>query len=317
MVYGLIVAVRRWMYRAGLRSSVRLPVPVLVVGNLTVGGSGKTPLVLWIVHLLRGTGMSPGIVLRGYGSKASGSRCVVSGSAPARVGDEAVLLSQRSGCPVWVGIDRVAAARALLDANPRCDVLVCDDGLQHYRLARDFEIAVEDERGHGNGWLLPAGPLREPAGRRVDVTIVNAAENVPLPVRYGVILRMQLVPARLYRIGSNGAADEVISPDSLRGRRLHAIAGIGSPQRFFATLRALGLDASSHAFPDHHPFSAADLEFPDCDAVLMTEKDAVKCRSLDRRDMIALSVDAVPDSALEKLVLKAAAAGSTVSAKFP
>jgi len=213
----------------------------------------------------------------------------------AQVGDEPLLLAERSGCPVWIGADRAAAARALLAAYPRCDVILCDDGLQHYRLQRDFEIAVEDERGFGNGLLLPAGPLREPAGRRVDATVVNGAE--PKPGAF----RMRLAPAGLYRVGGHGAP---LAQSELSGKRLHAVAGIGNPERFFDGLSRMGLEFSAHPFPDHHAFRAEDLEFADCDFVLMTEKDAVKCRHFGRRDLIAVRVEAELDSALAELILE-------------
>jgi tetraacyldisaccharide 4'-kinase len=318
-LFGLVALARRWLYLQGLLQSVRLPVPVLVVGNLTAGGTGKTPLVIWIARLLRDAGMSPGIVLRGYSRTGAVERRqplpVGPDSDPAQAGDEAVLLAERTRCPVWVHSDRVAAARALLDANPACDVLICDDGLQHYRIARDFEIAVEDERGHGNGRLLPAGPLRESPRRGVDVTVVNAPHDAPLPRRQGPVLRMQLVPARLVPVG--GSRSENVGSETLRGKRLHAVAGIGNPQRFFATLRDLGLEPVTHAFPDHHPFSSSDLVFPDCDYILMTEKDAVKCRAMGRGNLIALGVDARPDPELARLIMKAIAGGSHDPAQFP
>jgi tetraacyldisaccharide 4'-kinase len=220
-----------------------------------------------------------------------------------------LLLAERSGCPVWIGTDRAAAARALLAANPQCDVILCDDGLQHYGLARDFEIAVQDERGLGNGLLLPAGPLREPAdrpvdafvvngepaGRRVDATAVNGGES-----RTGAF-RMRLKPVGLYRVDKPGSS---ILQSELSGKKLHAVAGIGNPERFFTELAGRGLRFTAHRFPDHHPFRPQDLEFADCDLVLMTEKDAVKCRRFGRRDLIAVRVDADPDPALADLILE-------------
>ena len=183
LIFRAIAAARRGAYRAALLKTERLPVPVIIVGNITVGGTGKTPLVLWLVTLLARHGMRPAIVSRGYGGDLASPRPVTAASDPARVGDEPVLLAQRSGCPVWVGADRVAAARALLAAHPACDVIVSDDGLQHYRLARDVELAVVDgARGLGNGLMLPAGPLREPAARlrEVDAVVINGtAREVP------------------------------------------------------------------------------------------------------------------------------------------
>ncbi|MBM3345412.1 MAG: tetraacyldisaccharide 4'-kinase [Betaproteobacteria bacterium] len=315
-LFALIVAIRRRCYRTGLLRTLRLPVPVLVVGNLTVGGTGKTPLVLWIAKTLQRAGRSPGIVLRGYapgaGNAGMSARRVDPFSDPRISGDEAVLLAERSACPVWVGGDRVAAALALLAAHPGCDVIICDDGLQHYRLGRDFEIAVEDERGHGNGRLLPAGPLREPADRRVDVTLVNAADSLPLPRRNGPVLRMKAHVGDWRRVEATGVESVSVGIDELIGKRLHAVAGIGNPARFFATLKGLGLDAITHPLPDHHGFTEADLDFADCDAVLMTEKDAVKCRALAggrlKGRLIALRIDADPDPALAEMILTAMSA---------
>jgi tetraacyldisaccharide 4'-kinase len=287
--FGAAVIARRFAFRAGWLRAEHLPVPVVVVGNLVAGGTGKTPLVLWLVDALRARGFRPGIVSRGY----RGANAVPQEVAPAgvaeRFGDEPVLLAGRSDVPVWIGRDRAAAGQRLLAAHPECDVLVCDDGLQHYRLARDFEIAVEDERGSGNGLLLPAGPLREPASRPVDAVVLNGA----LP-RAGTFA-MRLEPAGLRRVADPGP---VVPVDSLRGKRLHAVAGIGNPRRFFATLEGLGLVFTPHAFPDHHAFAARDLDYPDCDAVLMTEKDAVKCRRFARADLFALRVEARVDDRL-------------------
>ena len=295
LVFRLLVALRRLLFRAGALPSVRLHVPVIVVGNLTVGGTGKTPLILALAEALRRKGLHPGILSRGYGGTDAGPRAVSAGEDATQVGDEPLVLAERSGCPVWIGADRAAAARALLAAHARCDVILCDDGLQHYRLQRDFEIAVEDERGFGNGLLLPAGPLREPPGRRVDATVVNGAE--PRPGAF----RMRLTPAGLYRVDAHAAP---LMQSELSGKKLHAVAGIGNPERFFAGLSRMGLAFSAHPFPDHHAFRAADLEFADCDFVLMTEKDAVKCRDFGRRDLIAVRVGAEFDPSLTELILE-------------
>jgi tetraacyldisaccharide 4'-kinase len=295
LVFGLIVRVRRLAYRAGWFRAERLRVPVVVVGNLTVGGAGKTPLVLWLERELRRRGFRPGIVSRGYGGAGATPSAVPRGGDPALFGDEPVLLAERAACPVWIGADRAAAARALLAAHPDCDVIVLDDGLQHYRLARDVEIAVEDERGHGNGLLLPAGPLREPASRAVDATVINGA-----PARPGTFA-MRLVPAGLHALD---ATRRRIDPGELVGKRVHAVAGIGNPARFFATLAQTGIVAETHAFPDHHPFAAADLAFADADLVVMTEKDAVKCERLGVGSLAALRVDAEVDPKLAEVVAR-------------
>ncbi len=299
--FGIVVFIRRTLYRYGILKSVRLNVPVIVVGNLTVGGTGKTPLVLWVVEMLRAAGKQPGIVLRGYGGHGGDALEAVSGSDEVRlVGDEAMLLADRAQCPVWTGRNRAVAAQALLAAYPHCDVIVCDDGLQHYRLARDLEIAVEDERGHGNGLMLPAGPMREPASRRVDATVVNS--NGPVSrTRRSKVFHMKLSASGFQRVDGHGGTFEVIE---FAGKRLHAVAGIGNPQRFFELLRSMGLNVTPHAFPDHHTFTSTELEFNDCDAVLMTEKDAVKCRAFARQDMYALRVVAEPDPAFADVILK-------------
>lgn len=256
----------------------RLAVPVVVVGNVTVGGTGKTPLVLWLAERLHLAGHRPGIISRGYGGHAVGPRAVDPESDPAEVGDEPLLLARRSGCPMWVGRDRVAAGRALLAAHPECGILISDDGLQHYRLARDVEIVVMDERGIGNGWLLPAGPLREPAARvaAADAIVINGGALCIAPPACRA-RRMFAMELRGHALRSLHEPQRCVPPEAFAGKRVHAVAGIGNPQRFFDLLAALGLDIIAHPFPDHHRFTATDLAFDDCDALLMTEKDAVKC----------------------------------------
>jgi len=293
-LFGLIAGCRRALYRCGALTAHRLPVPVIVVGNLTVGGSGKTPLVLWLVRSLQQHGWRPGIISRGYGGKARQAQPVNQDSDSSLVGDEPLLLARRSGVPVFVGRDRVATAQALLAAHPECNLLVSDDGLQHYRLQRSIEVAVFDGRGCGNGCLLPAGPLREPLHRLANVSALvwNGSRDPQLlpracsPQQFD----MQLVGQRF---SAANAAEKQCDACALRGRRLHAVAGIGDPRRFFAQLRALGLDFEEHPFPDHHAYSAADLAFANDGVLLMTEKDAVKCAALVTGEAWALPVDAV------------------------
>ena len=320
LAFRLLVAARRSGFRLGLFRSTRLAVPVIVVGNLTIGGSGKTPLVIALAQALARRGLRPGIVSRGYGSKAAAPRAVLATSLAEESGDEPLLLARRSGCPVWVGRDRAAAGAALLAAHPDCQLLLLDDGLQHYALARDFEIAVEDARGHGNGLMLPAGPLREPADRPVDARVINTepgdrpaampvdaiatvVNGAPLATTYAThtTYAMQLKTRRLYRL-DDPARD--VAPAALADLRLHGVAGIGNPARFFAQIASLGLACVPHAFPDHHAYAPEQLRFDDCDAVLMTEKDAVKCERFGRTDLYALEVDAEIDPALIELILR-------------
>lgn len=287
-VFGTLAAARRALFRLGLKRAERLPVPVIVVGNLTVGGSGKTPLTLHLARELVARGWQPGIVSRGYGGTATAPQAVTAASLAREVGDEPLLLARRSGVPVWIGADRAAAGRALLAANPAVNVLLCDDGLQHYALARDVEIAVFDGRGLGNGRLLPAGPLREPASRLRGVTaivsnIVSNGEPAPSVLAAQAaagavpLFRMQLEPGEFYDLRE--PARRCTAAD-LSGQALVALAGIGDPRRFFTTVQALGLSCEERPFPDHHAYTAADLAVPAGAVLLLTEKDAVKCAPL-------------------------------------
>lgn len=297
ILFSLIVLLRRLAYRIGLLRHYRLPVPVIVVGNLTVGGAGKTPLVLWLVEFLRGHGYHPGIVSRGYGSRISTPQSVSATSDPIFVGDEPVLLAQRAQCPVWVGLRRVDVARALLGARPDCDVLISDDGLQHYALRRDVEVVVVDGvRRFGNELLLPAGPLREPLSRlkSVDAIVINGGSIAP--GEYA----MQLAGNCFRQLKQAVTA----TPEDFVGKRLHAMAGIGYPARFFSHLRKLGLQVIEHPFPDHHTYQPHELQFKDADAILMTEKDAVKCAAFAPPNAWALAVDAEVDAAFGHRILE-------------
>ena len=285
LLYRLLVALRRFGYRSGALPAVKLPVAVIVVGNLVVGGTGKTPLVLWLAAMLKENGRKPGIVSRGYRGNAAAPMAVDAASPVQVVGDEPLLLARASGCPVWIGRDRAAAALGLLAAHPECDVLLLDDGLQHYRLARDIEIAVEDERRAGNGLLLPAGPLREPVSRRADAWVINSAP----PGLHQPAFRMDLRGDNFRRVAP---PRESLPAAAFARKKLHAVAGIGNPKRFFDQLARLGLVCVNHAFPDHHAYTANDLDFGDCDALLMTEKDAVKCEAFAREHWYALQVEA-------------------------
>ena len=266
----LFTVLRRAAYRAGLRRTWQVGCPVVVVGNLAVGGAGKTPLVIAMAKLLSGRGLRVGIVCRGYrGSASRWPRQVRPDADPARVGDEAVLLARRAGVPVAAGPNRIAASRILVRRS-KCDVILSDDGLQHLRLARDVEIVVVDGvRRHGNGRCMPAGPLREPLSRlaSVDLVVVNGE------AREGE-LGMRLAAADAVSLAGGEAGRPL---DSFRGAPVHAVCGIGHPERFFRTLEAHGLTIVRHPFPDHHAFNGEEIRFADGAPVLMTEKDAVKC----------------------------------------
>lgn len=295
LLFGAAAGARRALYRAGVLRPVRLPVPLIVVGNLTVGGTGKTPFVIWLAQHLRSQGWRPGIVSRGHGAAEAGPAPVAATSDPARFGDEPVLLARRTGCPVWIGRDRVSAAQALLAHHPECNVIISDDGLQHYRLGRQVEIAVVDgDKGFGNGWLLPAGPLRERPARlnEVDLVVVNGEARHPFAP--GRVHRMRLEGEQFYHLLN---PRRVVPAGHFLGKRLHAVAGIGNPQRFFDRLRALGLCGIFHAFPDHHRFRADELRFADAEAILMTEKDAIKCEAFadDRHWVLAVTAEVDPD----------------------
>lgn len=306
LLFRAAVALRRALFRVGVLRPETLPVPVIVVGNITVGGTGKTPLVLWLAGFLAGHGMRPGIIARGYGSADGTPRRVTAASDAAACGDEALLVAQRCDAPVFVGADRVAAARALLAGHPECDVIVSDDGLQHYRLPRTIEIAVVDgARGLGNGFLLPAGPLREPPGRlaSVDAIVVNITQSTGVVVTTGKppSFAMAFSGSEFYNLLNPGHRT---GPAHFAQFAVHAVAGIGNPERFFAHLKRLGLSVTGHPFPDHHAFSAGDLALDGADCILMTEKDAVKCRLFANEKHWVLPIDAEIDPAFGAWVLK-------------
>ncbi|MHB1950934.1 MAG: tetraacyldisaccharide 4'-kinase [Acidiferrobacteraceae bacterium] len=278
------------------RSAVMLPVPAIIVGNVTVGGTGKTPLTAWIGEWLVHAGYRPGIVSRGYGGRARKPQEVLEDSDPLEVGDEPVLLARRS-LRVAVGADRVAAAQLLIEQRG-CDVIVSDDGLQHWRLRPDVAVAVIDgQRRFGNGFCLPAGPLREPAGGlcRVDVCVVQGGEL--RPGEWG----MRLVPGEFVNLADRRRTR---TPADFVEPVIHAVAGIGHPARFFEALRSAGVAVRPHAFADHHRFSPADFAFADAgSAVIMTEKDAVKCERFARDNFWFLRVTAEPETGFGPLLL--------------
>jgi len=297
MLYVDIIRVRRFLYQIGVFKTTKIPAPVIVIGNITVGGTGKTPLVIWLAEQLIAHGYQPGVISRGYaGSQTDSPQIVKSNSDPSLVGDEAVLLARRCHCPVVVAKKRVEAARELL-ANFPCNVIISDDGLQHLALFRDIEIVVIDGlRRFGNGYCLPVGPLREPQERvkRVDFVVVNGADEleaneIAMTCQGNDVINLQTGEKKLL-------AD-------FKTAKLHAIAAIGNPQRFFSMLKSAGFDIDEHAFQDHHDFKAEDLYFKDDNPVLMTEKDAVKCRKFAQAKHWYLPIDAkLPESFSQKLL---------------
>ncbi len=281
-----VVKFRKFLYRTGFLKKHTLPIPVIVVGNITLGGTGKTPLIIWLAALLKSEGYSPGIISRGYGGQAdSWPQRVTVDSDPQQIGDEALLIAKRTGCPMAVGPSRVEAAKLLLSQTD-CDVILSDDGLQHYALNRTLEIAVIDgNRRFGNGYCLPAGPLREPIERlkKVDLLVVNGSaceENE---------FSMQLVGDQLV----NCMTGEQKPLEEFRGIKCHALAGIGNPERFFNALKSAGLILTCHSFPDHYQFQPYNIKYRDKKPVLMTEKDAVKCTHFAESQHWYLPVNAV------------------------
>ena len=290
------VRFRRFLYRLGILKSHTLPVPVIIVGNITVGGTGKTPLIIWLAEFLKESGFKPGIISRGYGGQAeSWPQWVTVDSDAKNTGDEALLIAKQTGCPMAVGPLRVDAAKLLL-SKADCDVILSDDGLQHYALNRTIEIAVIDgERRFGNGYCLPAGPLREPIERlqNVDFIIVNGEKYEDNE------MSMRLVGDQLVNL----VTGEQKPLQEFKGVECHALAGIGNPERFFKVLEAAGLICKTHNFPDHYPFQHHDIEFKDNKPVLMTEKDAVKCRAFAGEQHWYLPVKAVPEAAFSEQLL--------------
>lgn len=297
-LYCMLALTRRKLYQWRLLASHKPAVPVVVIGNITVGGTGKTPLLIAICEWLQQHGVQVGVVSRGYGGNFRGIHNVHAGDDAEHTGDEPLLIQRRCGCPIVIGRDRAAAADYLLQQHG-CDIILGDDGMQHYALQRDAEIAVIDAaREHGNGFCLPAGPLRERPSRLRDVDIIainhagcqhGASPKDPSP---GFCLQI----TRLRNLAGNQSA----SIADFAGRQVHAVAGIGHPQRFFAQLRAGGIDIIEHAFGDHHAFSKDDIHFDDDLPVLMTEKDAVKCQDFSDQRHWAVVVEARLNPALQQ-----------------
>ncbi len=299
-VYRAIIGLYRLYFKHF--PSIKFPVPIIIVGNITVGGAGKTPMVIGLADLLKRQGYKPGVISRGYGRKSSGSIVVTPESKVEEVGDEALLIARRTLCPVLVDKDRAASVKKLLEVY-HCDVIISDDGLQHYQLPRYIEITLIDaEFEFGNGFCLPAGPLREPISRLKSVDFIvrnfNTKSSLSAPSgEYGMVLE----PA-LFR----SIKDKTITKtaDDFKGQVIHAMAGIGMPQKFFKTLRQLNLNIIEYPFPDHHMFSAADFSFGN-KTIIMTEKDSVKCEALAHDNFWYMEVNAkLDDKFIEGLLSK-------------
>ena len=293
-------------YKFGLFPSVALAVPVIVVGNITVGGTGKTPLVIWLVEALRSQGYKPAVISRGFGADIETVQEVLLESVASAIGDEPLLIKRRINCPVFVGRNRVNAGLALLKQYPEIDVMISDDGLQHYALKRTVEIVVIDGmRGLGNQFLLPAGPLREPVTRLRGVNAIVMNDKVPNELSAGYfpaskIINMQLAGDILVNIRSQ----HTMPVQQIKNKVIHAIAGIGNPKRFFNALKKLGLSFEQTAFADHHHYIASDFANIKADYVLMTEKDAVKCSAFAQDSWWYLPVSATVDTDLMDIMLE-------------
>ena len=288
LAFLILSVARRTLFRNGILNSTKIHVPIVVVGNITVGGTGKTPIVVAIANALQDSGLTPGIITRGYRGDGI-NREVLEYSKPSEVGDEAVLMFNKVQCPIWVGSSRSKSAQQLVEKHPNVDVIISDDGLQHYALKRDIEVVVIDgERKFGNGLLLPAGPLREPISRiqTCDLAVINGPQDYNLPVP---TTNMKLVGSTFHKL-----SDPTITCDAedLSKTEVTAIAGIGNPERFFQHLKSLGLKPNTIKFPDHHRYSAQDLNSIQNDIIVMTEKDAVKCRNRTLKECWFLPVAA-------------------------
>jgi tetraacyldisaccharide 4'-kinase len=305
-IFRVIITIRKYLYRIGVLKSFSLPVPVVVVGNINVGGTGKTPLVIYLVEKLRALGLNPGVISRGYGAKNIRVKAVDVDDSAALVGDEPLLIKRRLKCPVYVHADRVLAGKKLIEENPLCDIIVSDDGLQHYRLQRQYEIVVIDGKtGFGNEALLPAGPLREPIGRlkSIDAIVTNGmyAGGYAFSKAYGSkVFEMSLNSEKFYNLKNNSLVSDA---KDFYGKKIVAIAGIGNPKRFFHQLETLKLTFKTRIFPDHHAFAAQDFAKIRADVILMTEKDAVKCGAFAHDNFWVLPVSASLDEDFMMLLL--------------
>lgn len=295
-IYIVIVNIRKFYYK--IFPAKKFPVPIIIVGNITVGGTGKTPLVIYLAELLKKNGYNPGIISRGYGGKSKNYPLFVTDNSRVKeVGDEALLIARRTKCPVVVGPKKIDSARVLL-LNKNCSVIISDDGLQHYALPRDIEIAVVDaELEFGNKFCLPAGPLREPIERLQQVNFVVKNYNIcPSDDDYGMVLE----PIIFYNL-KNPEITKTIN--AFKNKTIHAVAGIGNPKRFFQTLHnKLGLNIIEHPFPDHYIFHSSDFLFKG-ETIIITEKDAVKCDRIAIENCWCLRIEAKLSDKLAKLII--------------
>lgn len=307
-LFSLSVAIRRYLYRIKLFRKYYFPIPVIVVGNLTVGGTGKTPFVIWLAQFLKSQGYQPGIVSRGVGGKRHlFPHQVQITDSPQVVGDEALLLLKQTNCPLVIAVNRAKAAHFLLQ-HTTCNVIISDDGLQHYRLDRQIEIVMVDgERKWGNGYLLPAGPLRESLSRLADVDIIMTNGNEKIQNQNKHYL-MSLEPGEIFSVKE---PQQTIRLSEFSLKKVHAVAGIGNPERFFNTLRQARIEVISHVFPDHYLYQSEDLNFKPSHPILMTEKDAVKCKAFAKDHYWYLSVKTNVDSSVGDAVLSKLKMSST------
>lgn len=302
LLFNLLLLVRLALYATGIFRITMLSVPVIVVGNIFVGGTGKTPMVIWLVQLFQEQGWKVGVISRGYGATREQVQAVEKNAQAEVVGDEPLLIANRTKVPVFTGRNRVAAARALIKQHPEVNIIISDDGLQHYALGRSIEIQLSDSRGNGNGWLLPAGPLREPASRQSDFYVINGTDEEAV---HGYA--MQLVPVDAERLSDRSQRKSL--RDFSFVQSVAAAAGIGNPERFFSMLRSHGIAlTAAHALPDHFDFSSNPFAEIDASVILITEKDAVKCADIaaiagDARIWV-VPVQAHVDASLAKHILE-------------
>lgn len=301
MLFGIFSAIRRSLYRFNILKSYKLPVPVIVVGNINVGGTGKTPLVIWLVQQLISAGYKPGVISRGYGGAAKHPQLVTASSGAHQVGDEPVLIAMRADCPVAVSKNRVNAGQYLLARFPDCNILISDDGLQHYRMCRDAEIVVYDaEKAFGNRMLLPAGPLRETVARLKTVSAVVSNGGTHASIAAKNSFSMQLLSEDFYQLPQPSTK---ATASMLAGKKILAIAGIGNPDRFFNQLEQMGLQFERRAFADHYAYSEMDFYDVNADIIVMTEKDAVKCKPFARDNFWVMPVKAQVEKGLMPIIL--------------